>query len=42
VWETIARHLANKIILQSISVYVVAILASWHVWAKYNNLLLTS
>ena len=41
-WETIARQLANKMILQSISVYVLAIRASWHVWAKYDNLLLAS
>jgi hypothetical protein len=41
VWETTARQLAEceyKMILANISIQV---LASWHVWAKYDNLLLT-
>ena len=42
VWETTARQLAKceyKMILASIPIQVLAILASWHVWAKYDNLL---
>jgi hypothetical protein len=45
VWETTARQLAKcecKMILVSISIQVLTILASWHVWAKYDNLLLAS
>jgi len=45
VWETTARQLARcecKMILASISIQVLAILASWHVWANYDNLLLAS
>jgi hypothetical protein len=45
VWETIAHQLAKcecKMILASISIQVLAILASWHVCAKYDNLLLDS
>jgi hypothetical protein len=41
VWETIAHQLAKcecKMILASISIQVLAILASWHVCAKYDNL----
>jgi hypothetical protein len=43
--ETTARQLAKcecKMILASISIQVLAILASWHVCAKYDNLLLDS
>jgi hypothetical protein len=43
VWKITARQLAKcecKMILASISIQVLAILASWHVCAKYDNLLL--
>jgi hypothetical protein len=32
----------SKMILANISIQILAILASWHVWAKYDNLLLAS
>jgi hypothetical protein len=43
VWETTARQLAKskyKMILASISIQVLTILASSHVWVRYDNLLL--
>ena len=45
VWEITARQLAKcecKMILASISMQVLAILASLHVCVKYDNLLLAS
>lgn len=45
VWETTTCQLAKsecKIILPSISIQVLAILASSHVWVRYNNMLLAS
>ena len=42
VWETTTRQLTKckcKMILASISIQVLAILASWHVCVNYDNLL---
>lgn len=45
VWETTTRHFIKcecKMILASISIQVLVILASWHVWEKYVNILLAT